>query len=367
MNDLQLSLLALGVVVILGVVAYNAWQERRFRKLAQQRFQSQREDVLLGGSRGAGAVSETRIEPTVSAPAQEARTEPAPAETERVPAQSEADTEWPAEVDRRIACVVRLELAEPRTAAAVRMALATDMPWDKPCVWYGRTAAGEWLSVADAPDPVEFAVVVGALQLADRAGAVPAETLDRFLNQAQEAAARLMAVAQLPEKGPTLEAARALDQFCADVDVLVGVNVVAVGQANFPGTKLRGLAEAAGLQLAADGTFQYRDEQGNTLYALANQEPAPFEAETLRQFSTHGVTLLFDVPRVAQGLRVFDQMMQFARHLADALPGTLVDDNLRPLSDEGVARIRQQLSVLYAKMDAHGIPAGSPQALRLFS
>ncbi|MEJ5211517.1 MAG: hypothetical protein WHV61_08830, partial [Burkholderiales bacterium] len=225
MNDLQLSLLALGVVVILGVVAYNAWQERRFRKLAQQRFQSQREDVLLGGSRGAGTVSETRIEPTVSAPAQEARTEPAPAETERVPAQSEADTEWPAEVDRRIACVVRLELAEPRTAAAVRTALATDMPWDKPCVWYGRTADGEWLRVADAPDPVEFAVVVGALQLADRAGAVPAETLDRFLNQAQEAAARLMAVAQLPEKGPTLEAARALDQFCADVDVLVGVNV----------------------------------------------------------------------------------------------------------------------------------------------
>ncbi|MEO1765715.1 cell division protein ZipA C-terminal FtsZ-binding domain-containing protein [Thiobacter aerophilum] len=366
MNDLQLSLLALGALVILGVVAYNAWQERRFRKLAQERFQAQRDDVLFGATRLGKTPSQTRIEPTVSpalAPGEpEVLREPA-----HPPATPPADAEWPPEVDRAIACVARLELAEPQVGQTVKAALATDMPWDKPCTWYGRTPGGEWMAVAEARESAEFAVVVGALQLADRAGAVTAETVDRFLHQAQEAAARLMAVAQLPEKAATLEAARALDEFCADVDVLVGVNVVAVGQASFPGTQLRALAEAAGLRLSADGTFQYRDEQNNVLYALANQEPAPFEAATLRQFSTHGVTLLFDVPRVAGGLKVFDQMMQFARHLADTLHGTLVDDNLRPLSDEGVAKIRQQLLALYAKMDARGIPAGSAQALRLFS
>jgi FtsZ-interacting cell division protein ZipA len=360
MNDLQLSLLGVGVVVILGVIAYNAWQERRFRKLAQQRFQAQRTDVLLGD-----APADERIEPTLSAGEADAPPVEAPPPAEKKPAAGGG--EWPSGVDREISCVVRLTLAEPQPAASVRAALATDMPWDKPCAWFVQTREGQWAALPGVEEGATITAVVGALQLADRAGAVRPETLERFLNQAQEAAARLLAVAQLPEKVPTLRAAQALDEFCADVDVLVGVNVVAMGEASFPGTKLRALAEAAGLRLAADGTFQYRDEAGNVLYALANQEPAAFEAENMRQFSTHGVTLLFDVPRVAGGLRVFDQMMQFARHLADALKGSLVDDNLRPLTEEGVAKIRQQLAALYAKMEARGIPAGSPRALRLFS
>lgn len=376
MNDLQLSLLGIGALVIAGVVAYNWWQERRFRKLAQARFQSQRDDVLFGttlGGQPPEARPEARIEPTVSIePEVEEKTAAVHSDVAVGPATARVagaagPTEWPAAVDAQIHCVAQLILAEPMPAVTVREALAEASAADKPVAWFGRVATGEWLDVSTARDSAEFSVVIGALQLADRAGPLSAEALDRFLVQAQEVATRLMAVAELPERAETLARAAALDQFCADVDVLVGVNVVAMGQGSFAGTKLRALAEAAGLRLATDGTFQYRDDQGNVLYALANQEAAPFEAEAMRNLSTHGVTLLFDVPRVSNGLRVFDQMMLFAHQLADSLKGTLVDDNLRPLSDEGVARIRQQLSALYAKMDARGIRAGSPQALRLFS
>lgn len=377
MNDLQLSLLGIGVLVIAGVVVYNGWQERRFRKLAQERFRAQRDDVLLGGEpAGQPSVTretrgqEERVEPTLSTLVAEDGATAEAAGGQGAVAASAGGPEgssWPDQADGEIGCVVRLELAEPAVASQVRAALADAQSFDKPVRWFGRLADGEWRELEELAEDGELTVVVGTLQLADRAGPVSGETLDAFLGRAQEAAARLMAVAQLPEKAPTLARAQALDQFCAEVDVLVGVNVVAVGQGSFPGTKLRALAEAAGLRLAGDGTFQYRDEHGQVLYALANQEPAPFEADTLRHLSTHGVTLLFDVPRVAGGLRAFDQMMLFAHQLADSLKGTLVDDNLRPLTEEGVARIRQQLAALYRKMDARGIAAGSVQAMRLFS
>jgi FtsZ-interacting cell division protein ZipA len=391
MSDLQLSLLSIGVVVILAVVAYNWWQERTYRKLAQQRFRAEHDDVLLRDSvmpRGQApdeapakepAMTE-RIEPVVSVPTEdrlpdtealpEALAEAPPeAETVNPPVapRYESGAEFPSALDAMVDCIVRLELAEAMPAQAVRAALASEAEFDKPVQWFGRTVAGEWQDIENARDSAQFSVVVGGLQFADRAGPVSQEDLENFRDLAQEAAGQLMAVAQIPEKQSAFEAAQKLDEFCADVDVLVGVNVVATDVDTFPGTKIRALAEASGLKLMPDGTFQYLDERGVSLYSLANHESAPFTADSIKQFSTHGVTLLFDVPKVANGPRVFDQMILFSRQLADSLKGRMVDDNLRPLSDDGVAKIKQQLVTIYKKMDAHGIPAGGPRALRLFS
>ena len=47
--------------------------------------------------------------------------------------------------------------------------------------------------------------------------------------------------------------------------------------------------------------------------------------------------------------------------------GMLVDDNLRPLTDDGISKIKQQISLIYGKMDKNGIAAGSARAQRLFS
>lgn len=384
MSDLQLSLLGIGVLVIVGVIAYNWWQERGYRRMAQQRFHSQHDDVLLRTTTLADmppVEPRERIDPVVSDmddqrvqsdAAAEAFADPAPPEPDYSapvarPAPSHRDSALPSEVDEEIDFVVRLELAEPANAETVREALSNDQTFDKPTQWFGRTASGEWQVVATARASVEFNMLCGALQLADRSGPVSLETLGNFFDLAQEAAGELMAVAQIPEKQPSLEKAQALDEFCADVDVLVGVNVVATGQDQFQGTKLRALAEASGLKLATDGTFQYCDDRGVALYSLTNHESAPFDADVIKQLSTHGVTFLFDVPKVGNGVRGFDQMILVARQFADSLKGTMVDDNLKTLSDEGIAKIKSQLSSIYAKMDARGIPAGSQRALRLFS
>jgi hypothetical protein len=43
---------------------------------------------------------------------------------------------------------------------------------------------------------------------------------------------------------------------------------------------------------------------------LLNQETQGFSAESMRSMSTHGVTFLLDVPRVASGDRVLTQMVE---------------------------------------------------------
>ena len=49
MSELQIGLLVLGALVVVGVLIFNKWQERRDRKTARG-FQSSHDDVLLGAS-----------------------------------------------------------------------------------------------------------------------------------------------------------------------------------------------------------------------------------------------------------------------------------------------------------------------------
>lgn len=380
MSDLQLSLMGIGVLVIASVAVYNWVQERKFRKMAQERFQAPREDVLM--ERDPVTVSrvrldevrveperieprlETRIEPSFEAPpvAEATATAPEPL-LAREPAPRD---EVPAPIDAAIDFVVRLDLSEPMTANVVRAALAGTRG-EKTTHWQGHQVGDGWSDVMAAPDRTVFAAVIGGLQLADRGGALNAVQLSAFTGEVQQAADTLVAVTQLADRQSSLDAAEKLDGFCADVDILVGVNIVALEQNVFAGTKIRALAEAAGLKLNAEGAFEQLDDKGRVLYVLTNQESAPFRADDMKLLNTHGLTLLFEVPRVANGLRVFEQMVAFAHQLADSLKGLMVDDNLRPLSAEGIAKIKQQLSLVYGKMDKSGIPAGSARALRLFS
>ena len=57
-----------------------------------------------------------------------------------------------------------------------------------------------------------------------------------------------------------------------------------------------------------------------------------------------------------------------ARRFAETLQGTLVDDNRQPLNDVQLDHIRREfIGKPQATMASYGIPAGSAQALRLFS
>ena len=60
-------------------------------------------------------------------------------------------------------------------------------------------------------------------------------------------APHLPAAMSVPDVGAEADRAEALDRLCADVDVQIGLTVLVDGGDSVPGTKLRGVAEAAGL------------------------------------------------------------------------------------------------------------------------
>ncbi|MRR50778.1 MAG: cell division protein FtsZ, partial [Rhodocyclaceae bacterium] len=69
-NELQLALIGLGAAAVIGVWAYNKWQERKHFKLAEKVFKGQQPDVLMDDDPNATLVD-------APAPAMEAPAAPA--------------------------------------------------------------------------------------------------------------------------------------------------------------------------------------------------------------------------------------------------------------------------------------------------
>ena len=108
-------------------------------------------------------------------------------------------------------------------------------------------------------------------------------------------------------------------------------------------------------------------EEGESQFTLACLDRRALTPEVLRTVLLRGVMLRMDVPRVANGMEIFNQMVLFGRKLESALSSRLMDENQQPLVDAEIEKIRQQLKAIYATMHARGIAPGSMSALRLFS
>lgn len=396
MSELQISLLAIGFLVVAGVYGFNRFQEWKYRRSAAQAFPSGHKDVLLQENEPSLRQEpeamkfreEPRIEPVVSALPEESAEEPmldpempempeVAVETGMAPTATEEDskaiTAYPdakpaAPLDEAIDYVVQLHPGEAVAAEALAEILRRLGGFSgKRARWLGvNPLTGGWGEVG-RDGAAEYHNLAATLQLADRSGPVSEHDLLAFCGQVQAVADELVAIAEFPDRQPALTSAAALDQFGADVDVLIGVNVITQNGDAFAATKVRALAESAGMKLQPDGAFHFFNDEGADLFSLGNLDPTPFSPENIRQLTTYGVTFLFDVPKVADGVHVFNQMLLVARQLASSLGGLVVDDNRRALTDAGIAKIRQQLADIYARMDAQQIGGGSVRALRLFS
>lgn len=79
------------------------------------------------------------------------------------------------------------------------------------------------------------------------------------------------------------------------------------------------------------------------------------------------ITLLLDVPLAEEVAKPFKQICEYAYTLSQRMGAQVVDDNLRPLTEQSFIAIQKHLRVLYDKLEARGLPAGSSAAVRLFS
>ncbi|HET7634498.1 MAG TPA: cell division protein ZipA C-terminal FtsZ-binding domain-containing protein [Burkholderiales bacterium] len=387
MSDLQLSLVIIGIIVIAGVWSFNWYQERRYRRRVEQAFEAQPDDVLLGGHKDeaghrAAAAPERiepqfertepqfeRVEPQWHPDAAEADESPAPVPpvTAPEPAAVAAAASTP-DVDPGIDFIAEIISDEPLAEDAVSELRNRISGLSKPVRCFGYDAAhGAWHDLLhDTPAPVTQLCV--AIQLVNRAGPVNHVQLSAFCNVVRTCAERSGARWSCPDVEAALSDARRLDALCADVDITVGVNVVAADGAAIPAGTLRAAVELRGFELGADGTFRFCDDRRRLWFALANRnESDPLLPQRIAEQTLSGVTITMDVPRVAEGLEVLDHMIEAGRDIAHQLGAQLVDDNGNPLQAPGVDQIRRELAAVYAKMNHHDVAAGSARALRLFA
>jgi FtsZ-interacting cell division protein ZipA len=397
MTDLQMGLIGLGIVAVVGVTAYNKWQEARQREQAREVLKADHPDVLLGDG------TETAV-PETSFPARPEENRALPEDARREPVlRSESEftlpevpgTEpptpkpspaqlakeagdphlpvsqtWEIEEDKSLLSplidfIAAIDTVEP--VPAQRILEASGEAFSrvrKPVRWIGHDErVGEWRWISG---PVgEYRHIRAGLQLVNRRGPVSEEELMVFVTAIQDLAEQLSGIAELPPRQGVLESAAELDRFCVAVDIQIGINVISQGQA-FPGTQLRALAESNGMIIHA-GRFERLNDDGSVLFALLNREAQTFSVDMMRSMNTNGLTFLLDVPCVAQGERRFVQMMDLAKNFASVLRGTVVDDELRPLSDTALEPIIRQIAQYQAKLAERQIPAGGSLALRLFS
>jgi FtsZ-interacting cell division protein ZipA len=325
MTELQIGLIAIGSLVVGGVLVYNRLQERRARRGAENAFSSGHADVLLE------PVAVTPLEPTRPA----ART--AEHETRAIP-------------DPRLDYIVELAFEDPAGASQL---------------------SDQWKSIerrhahrallAGSSDGRQWQA---ALQLVSRDGPVGEAELIEFRSAVETIAASAGAKVDAPEMRAAVETARQLDQFCSDADIQVVMHVTG---GPFAGSKIRAAAEAAGLALEDDGRFALRDDGGQLLYALSVREGAPFESATIRDATPISLSLALDVARAPETHRAFESMARLAHQLSTALGGAIVDDNGSALDDRAIGAIAQQLDTVSAQLEERGLAPGSPSALRLFS
>ena len=362
MSELQIGLLAIGLVVVLAVYGYNWQQQRAHRRRFGAAFGAAHEDALYH-DHGEAPLAEELIAEELAQPAGPLSGDPAstgtsrPGATDGVCALLDADTDYIA------------ALAFDVPAGADSLALLWQKRFD-----FGKSVhacglnekTGAWEKVI-AESPLFYAAFKLSLQLADRSGPVSEVRLSDFRDLARDIATQLDARADLPDVGASSARALELDSFCAEVDQMIGLNILPSGERTFSGGEIARVAGQHGMVLQADGAFHLSDAHGDTVFSLGNLENAPFQHHTLAQMWVNGLTLLLDVPRVERPTQRLDEMAVLARQLAMDLRAAVVDDHRVALGEPGIARIREQVAVIENKMLSGNVVPGSAQARRLFS
>lgn len=252
-------------------------------------------------------------------------------------------------------CIVVLPLERP--LAGERLIAATQgvrRAGGKPILFDGvpAEAAIDDQAVALSAGRAYRALRIGVL-LANRHGPLNAMEYSEFVAAAQSVAEQLATLADTPDMADAIARARDLDATCAQLDAQIGLNVdspeplgpqqVAALAAEF------GLVDRGGHRHARLGPL------GELVFTMSLTD------------SPQRLGFLLDVPRTAESLEGWSGMIDCAQDVALRLSGKVVDDAGRQIPLESLDTIARQLTQRYASLDAIGIPAGSPLALRVFN
>jgi len=227
-----------------------------------------------------------------------------------------------------------------------------------------------WRNLENQPESARFTEFGVSVQLADRAGPITESELNHFsqmiLRFAEVFGRRFKFSISLND---ALTYAQKLDEFCKNYDAVAILNVVARSD-GFRGSEIHKCARELGMLLNKRSIYEKRHpnvQGGKLCYSMASltrdgKLPAPEGGD----YVTGGLTLFMNIPRSENPARIFGDMVADAKLLCKQLNGTLVDHNLRGMTQKGLKKISQQIRQIVHEMEQEGVTPGSDKTLQLF-
>ncbi len=369
--SLMQGLLAVGGVVLVGVVVQGWWSARKANP---------RQAELAPGA---------RIEPGGLAPAAPAGADAAGDGTALAVVQAEAD----APADRGGSLADGAPLAELRPAAPRKTArldplidaiatLALESPvtgdlalvhlppsrraGTKPFLIEGENAAtGDWeMPVAGQ----RYRAFQAGVQMANRSGALNEIEYSEFVQKLQAFADGVGAMAELPDMLDVVARARELDAFASGHDAQLGLNL----RANAAAWSVGFIQQAAQRHGFVPGVLPGRlvmpgADEGAPPVLVLSFDPQAALADDPALAALRQVQLSLDVPQTPEAAEPFPAWHQAARLLAADMDATMCDDAGRPITLQAFVGIGDDLKQLYAALESRDLAAGSAAARRLFS
>ncbi|OZI19718.1 hypothetical protein CAL26_19240 [Bordetella genomosp. 9] len=394
MSDLQIGLIVLGVLLILMVLGFNWWQDRRVRRKMQAHFPSNEHDPLLGAgahdagtphgaARAASGAYAGQPDPASHAKQPSQRREPGlgggggsagdaagaaayasahsgvhPAAATATPAHPDGDDGD--EADPACEVVIEITFAEPvRGGDLLPVTQSMRSAGRKPMRVFGQT--DDQRHRARLRGEERYSSLQVAVLLANRTGPLTAIEWSQAWARAQDLGERFDAAIEGPDQQAVLEQAARLDDTCAALDTQVGLTLLLGGAQ--PAAEVLSIARDLGF--IHDGPrVVWMSDIGLPRFTLTRGDGAAFDAGV---GGVERLNLLLDVPCSPPDDRAFGRMVDVGRQLAQRLRAELVDDQGKPLADASVAVIDERLQVLFGQLEQAGLRAGSPRALRVFS
>ena len=368
MSDLQISLLGIGALVIVAVYLYNWLLQRQYQRRFGDTFR-QHEDALYHGGKKKNI--DTLMDVVETGQAEQTFLAEQIYQSDPIFQNDKSRTNVPDEIctllDASSDYIVEIFPISMASSDVLQPLWQRRFDFGKNVNVCGQHASkGNWEKVI-AESHHNYSAFRMGLQLANRTGAVTLSRLTDFRDIARDIAAYLQAEVDFPDVDDAALRALQLDAFCAEVDQMIGINLLPNGGITLLAQEVAQVVEQAGMSLQADGAFHLLDARGYTQFSLCNVESTPFQHHTFNHMRVKGLTLLLDVPRVEHPPKRFDDMVKLARSLAKALGAALVDDHRIVLSDISLAQIREQVVAIEDRMKYGEIVPGSAKARRLFS
>ena len=133
-------------------------------------------------------------------------------------------------------------------------------------------------------------------------------------------------------------------QQSSNVDIIV-LYILAKSSESLTGDRINSVAQANGLDFGRMNFFHRLDENGQTLFSMANMiEPGNFDPDSIHDLKTSGLTMFMQLSNLSNPSDDFDEMLRTAYHISEMLGASLCNHHRQPITQADAEYYRNLIS-----------------------